>query len=112
MERRGSPGRHPSAAIDPSDRRVAQGGAGHDRHDLRHAVALRRGERDAAAETHDVYAVGHFEDIGHVVANEHNGRAALAIARMRSSTWPLSRTPRRLIHDDEAAGKGGRPGKQ
>src|SRR4051794_38262520 len=85
------------------------GGAGHDRDDVAHGLVLRPDDRDPPAETVDVDAVGHLEDVGHVVADQDHRDAVVAhpqdelehVGRLLDA-----QCRRRLVEDDHLAAEG------
>ena len=64
------------AAREDHARRAGLGGPGHDRHRVRHRMLRRIDDGYAPAEPVDVDAIGDFEDVGHVVADQHDRQAA------------------------------------
>ena len=90
---------------------VVRDGPGHGADDVlhRHVAALEA--RDARAEAQDLDAVGHLEDLGHVVADEHDREALLAHARDEvEHVARLDDAERggRLVHEDDLRGPGHR----
>src|SRR5918912_4592591 len=77
--RRGrGPGARPLRALSRPGTVAVQGdGTGHDGNGPGRGVGLGGDDADAAAEALDVDAVGDFEDVGHVVADEDDAEAAV-----------------------------------
>src|SRR5438105_1349387 len=75
-ERLLDPGRSGRRRLANGLRRRRLHGAGHDGDRVGHGVGFGIDDGDAAPEAMDVDAVGHVEDVGHVVADEDDGQAA------------------------------------
>src|SRR5690349_9253112 len=85
---------------------------GHERDHLGHRPRLRGDDAGALPETVDVDSIGHLEDVGHVVADEHHGDAAVTdradqVDHLTRLAYAERR--RRLVHDDDATAERGGP---
>ena len=85
--------------------------SGHGADDVLHRHVAAREARDARAQAQDLDAVGHLEDLGHVVADEHDREPLLAHAPdevEHVAGLDHAERGRRLVHEDDLRGPGHR----